>query len=112
MSLSSIDQIELAEKEKIYVNTESYSLFESILNEAMGEIVVSDIKVKLGSSIKQNDPEKFISKFNQWVTACLKKGVMVKTLSSNSACKVVFNEKYNNIEAWAEGLKVLKELGV
>lgn len=112
MSLSNIDQIELAQDEKIYVNTQSYSLFENILNEAMGEVVVSGMKVKLGTSFRQGSPEEFVSKFNQWVSLCLKKGVMSKTLSSNSASKVVFNQKYNNIEAWAEGLKVLKELGV
>tara|TARA_Y100000114_G_scaffold44380_2_gene39961 strand:- start:1274 stop:1612 length:339 start_codon:yes stop_codon:yes gene_type:complete len=112
MSLSNIDEIVLAQDEKIYVNKQSYSLFENILNEAMGEVVTSDVKVKLGTSFRQGYPEKFVSKFNQWVSLCLKKGVMVKTLSSNSASKVIFNEKYNNIEAWAEGLKVLKELGV
>ena len=112
MSLSNIDEIELAEKEKIYVNTETYSLFESILNEAMGETVVSGLKIKLGSSFRQGNPEEFVAKFNNWVSLCLKKKVMTKTLSSNSACRVVFNEKFNNIEAWAEGLKVLKELGV
>ena len=112
MSLSNVDDIELAEKEKIYVNTETYSLFESILNEAMGDTVISGMKVKLGSAFRQGDPEKFVAKFNQWVSLCLKKKVMTKTLSSNSASRVVFNEKLNNIEAWAEGLKVLKELGV
>lgn len=112
MSLSNVDEIELAKKEKVYINNESYSLFESILNEAMGSAVVASVKVNLGSSFRQSNEEEFVSKFNQWVTACLKKGVMVKTLSSNSASKVVFNQKYNNIEAWAEGLKVLKELGV
>ena len=112
MSLSNIDEIELAQEEKIYVNQHSYSLFENILNEAMGEIVTSNVRVKLGTSFRQGYPEEFVSKFNQWVSLCLKKGVMVKTLSSNSASKVIFNEQYNNIEAWAEGLKVLKELGV
>ena len=112
MSLSNIEEIELAQKEKININTESYSLFEHILNEAMGEVIVSGFKVKLGTAFRQGHPQEFVSKFNQWVSLCIKRKVMVKTLSSNSASKVTFNEKLNNIEAWAEGLKVLKELGV
>ena len=112
MSLPNVDEIEIAKKEKVYINKESYSLFESILNEAMGDSFIGSVKVKLGTSFRQGSPEEFESKFNQWVSECLKKGVMVKTLSSNSASRVVFNEKYNNIEAWAEGLKVAKELGV
>ena len=112
MSLSNVDEIELAKEEKIYINNQSYDLFESLLNEVMGEIIVSDVKVGLGSSYRLADPEGFIAKFNQWVTLSLKKGVMTKTLSSNSASKVTFNENYNSVTAWAEGLKVLKELGI
>lgn len=112
MSLVNIDEIELAQEETIHINKQSYSLFESILNEAMGEAVVSGVKLKLGSAFRQADPEGFVAKFNMWVTACLKKGVMVKTLSTNSARKVTFNEKYSNMEAVMEGLKVLKDLGV
>ena len=110
MALSNIGEIELAQNEKIHVNKESYSLFESLLNEAMGELVVSGLKIKLGTSLRQGSPEDFVSKFNQWVTLCLKKGVMNKTLSTNSDKRVKFNPDYNNVQAWGAGLSVLKEM--
>jgi len=112
MSLLNIDEIELAVAEKIRVNKSTYNMFESLLNELWGEQQINKTKIKLGTAHRVSSPEDFVCKFNNWVTECMKKKVMVKTLSSNSASKVTFNEKYSNIESWAEGLKVLKEMGV
>ena len=108
MSLEGIDEIELSEQKKIYVNNATFGLFEALLNEVKGEMQVGKLKIKLGTALKNSDFEQFVSGFNLWVSACLEKGVMEKTLSSNSASKVIFNSNYSEIQAWGEGLKVLK----
>tara|TARA_Y100001973_G_C5161178_1_gene313613 strand:- start:290 stop:646 length:357 start_codon:yes stop_codon:yes gene_type:complete len=93
-----------------HVNIKTYSLFEEMLNEVGKPIKIGDKQLGYGESIRKINFELFISLFNQWVSLCLEKGIMKKTLSSNAEKQTEWSQEMGEVQRALKGLETLREI--
>ena len=94
----------------VHVNIKTYSLFEEMLNEVGKPIKIGNQQLGYGESIRKINFELFVSLFNQWVSLCLEKKVMRKTLSTNSEKQTEWSQEMGEVQRALKGLEVLREI--
>ena len=93
-----------------HVNERTKPLFKEMLNKIGDEVKIGKSSLKFGDAIYKLDEEEFISLFNRWVTACVEKNIMRKTLSSDYTKKLEWSKELSDVErAWLS-MEVLKEI--
>jgi len=98
------------ETQVLHVNTKTHSLFEEMLNEVGQPIKIGNQQLGYGESIRKINYELFISLFNQWISACLEKGIMSKTLSTNHEKQTEWAQEIGEVQRALKGMEVLREI--
>lgn len=91
-----------------YVNKDSYDFFEELLNEMPGLVQVKGINLNAGSVIRANNEDEFVSLFNRWVSACMKKNIMVKNRATEIGKQCMWNTSLSDTAKVAKSYEVLK----
>lgn len=101
-----------AESEKVvcHINARTRPMFKEMLNRLGNEIKVGKSNLKYGDAIYRLDMEEFDCLFNRWVTACVGKGIMKKTLSTNCTKHLEWSQELSEVERAFQGMEVLKEM--
>ena len=108
------DILEEQENERTvcHINARTKPLFKEILNKVGRNIKIGSSKLKYGDAIDKLDPHEFEALFNRWVSKCVEKGVMRKTLSTDSSKKLEWAQELSDVERALEGLEVAKDMVV
>ena len=93
-----------------HVNARTRPLFKEMLNKIGSDIAIGKSNLKYGDAIHKLDIEEFNSLFNRWVTACVEKNIMRKTLSSDCTKKLEWAQELSEVERAFLSLEVAKEL--
>ena len=93
-----------------HVNARTRPLFKEMLNKVGSDVKVGASVLKYGDAIFKLDPSEFESLFNRWVSKCIKKNLMRKTLSSDCTKQLEWSQELSEVERALEGLEVAKEL--
>ena len=93
-----------------HINARTRPLFREILNKIGGSTKIGSNNLKYGDAIYKLDQEEFNSLFNRWVSKCVEKGIMKKTLSSNCTKHLEWSQELSDVEKALEGLEVAREL--
>tara|TARA_S200002703_G_scaffold48346_1_gene41762 strand:+ start:2604 stop:2951 length:348 start_codon:yes stop_codon:yes gene_type:complete len=94
----------------LHVNVKSYSLFEEMLNEIGKPIKFGKQSLGYGESIRKINHDMFISLFNRWVSCCLEKGIMRKTLSTDYEKQTEWAQEIGEVQRALKGLEALREI--
>lgn len=94
----------------VHVNGRTRPLFREMLNQVGDSVKVGTSCLKYGDAIFKVDPSQFDSLFNIWVSKCIEKGYMRKTLSSNSTKQLEWAQELSDVERALFGIEVLKEM--
>lgn len=93
-----------------HVNARTRPLFKEMLNKVGSDVKVGSSVLKYGDAIFKIDINEFESLFNRWVSKCIEKNIMRKTLSSNCTKQLEWAQELSEVERALEGLEVVKEL--
>lgn len=105
-TLTEIDESKIV----CHINSRTKPLFRSMLNQLGNNIKVGKGLYKYGDTLYKLDKKYFDSLFNIWVSKCLEKKLMKKTLSSNSSKKLEWSSELSEVERAFKGMEVLKEM--
>lgn len=102
---------EIESKNKVcHINARTRPLFKEMLNKIGSDVKIGKSNLKYGDAIYKLDQEEFISLFNRWVTKCVEKNIMRKTLSSDCTKQLEWAQELSDVERALEGLEVAREL--
>ncbi len=93
-----------------HVNARTKPLFKEMLNRLGSDIKIANTTLKYGDAILKIEPEEFESLFNRWVTKCVHKNIMRKTLSTDYLKKLEWSQELSDVERAFLSMEVLKEL--
>jgi len=93
-----------------HINVRTKPLFKEMLNKIGSDIKIGKSILSYGDAIYKLDVEEFDCLFNRWVTACVEKGCMRKTLSSDCTKKLEWAQELSEVERAFQGMEVLKEM--
>lgn len=99
-----------SERVVCHINARTRPMFREMLNKLGSEVLVGKNKLKYGDAIYRLDIEEFNSLFNKWVTACVEKGIMRKTLSTDCTKHLEWSQELSEVERAFQGMEVLKEI--
>lgn len=99
-----------SERVVCHINARTRPMFKEMLNRIGSEVKVGRSNLKYGDAIYKLDMEEFDSLFNRWVTACVEKGIMKKTLSTDCTKHLEWSQELSEVERAFLGLEVAKEL--
>ena len=109
MSEEIYEEIE-SENKVCHINARTRPLFKEILNKVGSDVKIGSSNLKYGDAIYKVDPQEFESLFNRWVSKCIEKGVMRKTLSTDCTKQLEWAQELSDVERALEGLEAAKEL--
>ena len=93
-----------------HINARTRPLFKEMLNKIGSSVKIGAASLKYGDAIYKLDQVEFESLFNKWVTKCVDKGIMRKTLSTDCTKQLEWAQELSDVERALEGLEVAKEL--
>ena len=98
------------ENKVCHINARTRPLFREILNKIGSDVKIGKSNLKYGDAIYKLDQEEFASLFNRWVSKCVEKNIMRKTLSSDCTKQLEWAQELSDVERALEGLEVAREL--
>ena len=93
-----------------HVNSRTKPLFKEMLNQVCSPIKVGINELKYGDALFKLDENQFQSLFNRWVSKCIEKNIMKKTLSSDCTKQLEWSQELSEVERAFKGMEVLKEI--
>lgn len=78
---------------KEYISIETRDKFEALLNEVKRFAQISDLRIGLGSLLREEREEEFIALYNQWLSACQERNLIRQTLSTHQRRKHHWDER-------------------
>lgn len=78
---------------KEYISTKTRDKFEVLLNEVKRFAQISDLRIGLGSLLRKEREEEFITLYNQWLSACQERNLIRQTLSTHQRRKHHWDER-------------------
>lgn len=93
-----------------HINGRTRPLFKEMLNQVGCPIKVGINELKYGDALFKLDENQFQSLFNRWVSKCIEKNIMKKTLSSNCTKQLEWSQELSEVERAFKGMEVLKEM--
>lgn len=72
---------------KTYISIKTKDIFEELLNEVKRYAQISDLRVALGTLLRENREEEFTVLYNQWLSACQERNLIRQTLSTRQSRK-------------------------
>lgn len=91
-----------------HVNARTRPLFKDMLNQIGKPVAVGLNTLKYGDAIYKLDKNQFESLFNQWVSKCIEKNIMRKTLSSDCTKQLEWSQELSDVEKAFQGMEILK----
>tara|TARA_Y100001937_G_scaffold38865_2_gene55294 strand:- start:3930 stop:4262 length:333 start_codon:yes stop_codon:yes gene_type:complete len=103
-------QDEENEKTVCHINERTRPLFKEMLNKLGDKIQIGKTTLGYGDAIYKVEPEEFESLFNRWVTGCVGKDIMRKTLSTDCTKKIEWSQELSEVERVFLSMEVIKEM--
>ena len=94
----------------VHVNKRTKPLFEKMLNSVGKNIKVGKTQLGYGTALHVLDEEQFNCFFDIWISKCLEKNIMRKTLSRDSDKVVEWSNELDDVEKAHHGLEALREI--
>ena len=94
----------------VHVNKRTKPLFEKMLNSIGKNIKVGKTQLGYGTALHVLDEEQFNCYFDIWISKCLEKNIMRKTLSRDSDKVVEWSNELDDVEKAHHGLEALREI--
>lgn len=98
------------EQQVCHIDARTRPLFKNMLNKIGNDVKVGKSVLKYGDALFKVDPDEFESLFNRWVSKCVEKNIMKKTLSTNCTKHLEWSQELSEVERAFEGMEVLKEI--
>ena len=99
-----------SERNVCHINARTRPLFKEMLNKINSDVKIGTSSLKYGDALYKLDPDEFQSLFNRWVTKCVEKNIMRKTLSTDCTKQLEWAQELSDVERALEGLEVVREL--